>query len=262
MASASSASSEPPLRLTLAGRVRFARRVALLALLLVACVPLHGLWRLVRARSPWPSRFLGAAAWACGVRVRRTGKPPRRDVFVVANHSSWLDILILGGATGCAFVAKAELEGAPLVGWLAGLNHTIYVKREDRRAMPAQIAAIRAVLHERPVAIFPEATTSDGTVLLPFRPSLLAVLEPPAPGMRVQPLFIDYGAAAAEIAWGQENGDRNALRILSRRGPLPVTLHCLDRFDPAAVGDRKAVSAEARRRIAAAISESGAGLRV
>jgi 1-acyl-sn-glycerol-3-phosphate acyltransferase len=260
MASASSASSEPPLRLTLAGRVRFARRVALLALLLAACLPLHGAWRLVRARSPWPSRFLGASAWACGVRVRRTGKPPRRDVFVVANHCSWLDILILGGATGCAFVAKAELEDAPLVGWLAGLNDTIYVKREDRRAIPDQIAAIRAVLHDRPVAIFPEATTSDGTVLLPFKPALLQVLEPPAPGMRVQPLFIDYGAAAAEIAWGQEDGARNALRLLSRRGALPVTLHCLERFDP--VGGRKAVAAEARRRIEEAITASGAALRV
>lgn len=260
MASASSASSDAPLRLTIAGRLRLARRVALLALLLVACLPLHAIWRLVRARSPWPSRFLAASAWACGVRVRRTGKPPRRDVFVIANHCSWLDILILGGATGCAFVAKAELEDAPLVGFLAGLNRTIYVRREDRRAIPDQIAAIRAVLHEQPVAIFPEATTSDGTVLLPFKPALLQVLEPPAPGMRVQPLFVDYGAAAAEIAWGQEDGTRNALRLLSRRGPLPVTLHCLERFEPA--GGRKAVAAEARRRIAEAIMASGAALRV
>lgn len=261
MASASSASSRP-FRPTLAGRLRFARRVALLALLLAVCLPLHGLWRLVRARSPWAGRFLYAATWACGVRVRRTGKPPRHDVFVIANHSSWLDILILAGATGCAFVAKAELESAPLVGWLAGLNNTIYVRRQDRRAIPEQIAAIRAVLHQQPVAIFPEATTSDGTVLLPFKPALLQVLEPPEPGMRVQPLFIDYGAAAAEIAWGQENGDVNALRLLSRPGPLPVTLHCLDRFDPATVGDRKAVAAEARRRIAAAIAASGSAMRV
>jgi lyso-ornithine lipid O-acyltransferase len=235
---------------TAGGWLRLAGRASMLAALLAALLPLHYLWRLVRVRSPWPSRFLGAAAWACGVRKTRVGKLPRRDVFVVANHSSWLDILILGGATGCAFVAKAELETAPLVGWLAGLNRTIYVRRAERREIPAQLAAIREALHDGPVAIFPEGTTSDGTVLLPFKPALLQVLETADPALRVQPVFLDYGAAAAEIAWGQEDGDRNALRLLGRAGHIPVTLHCLAPFDPAATGDRKAIAAEARRRIA------------
>lgn len=190
------------------------------------------------------------------------GRPVRRDVFNVANHSSWLDILVLGGATGTAFISKAELQGAPLLGFLAGLNRTVYVDRSDRRAMHAQIAAIREAIHDGPVTIFPEGTTSDGTVLLPFKASLLQVLEPPVPGMRVQPLFLDYGAAAPEVAWGQEDGARNARRLLSRKGTIACTVHCLESFDPAAVGGRKDVTAEARRRIVDGMTRAGSAMRV
>lgn len=243
-------------------RLRIAGRLLWLLALVLAYLPLHGGWRLFRQRSPWPRRFLGNAARACGVRLTMVGRPLRRDVFVVANHSSWLDILILGGATGSTFVAKAELERVPVVGWLAGLNRTVYVDRADRRAMPAQIAAIRAAMAGGPVAIFPEGTTGDGTVLLPFKASLLQVLDPPPPGIRLQPLFLDYGPAGVEIAWGDEDGGANALRILGRRGRIDVTLHCLDPIDPAATGDRKAVAAEARRRMVAAVAASGSAMRV
>lgn len=229
---------------------------------MILFLPLHGAWRLVRRRSPWPSRFLGTCAWICGVRKRTVGRPVKRDVFNISNHSSWLDILVLGGATGSAFVAKAELKGAPLVGFLAGLNRTVYVDRSDRRAMHAQIAEIREAIHDGPVTIFCEGTTSDGTVLLPFKASLLQVLDPPVPGMRVQPLFLDYGAAAAEIAWGQEDGARNARRLLSRKGTIPCVVHCLEPFDPAGAGGRKGVAAEARRRIVAAMSAAGSGMQV
>ena len=195
------------------------------------------------------------------MRKRVVGRPVTRDVFNISNHSSWLDILVLGGATGSAFVSKAELKSAPLLGFLAGLNRTVYVDRSDRRAMHAQIAEIREAIHEGPVTIFPEGTTSDGTVLLPFKASLLQVLEPPVAGMRVQPLFLDYGAAAAEIAWGQEDGAQNARRLLSRKGTIPCTVHCLEAFEPAAIGGRKDVAAEARRRIVAAITRAGSALR-
>jgi 1-acyl-sn-glycerol-3-phosphate acyltransferase len=83
------------------------RTLAMVAALLV-CLPLHYLWRLLGRRSPWPRRFLGWVARAAGMRVRVVGAPLRRDVLFLANHLSWLDILVLGGASGAAFVAKAE----------------------------------------------------------------------------------------------------------------------------------------------------------
>src|SRR4051812_47507091 len=121
----------PHFRLTL-------RLLAIVAALLTA-LPLHGLWRLVRAPSPWPRVFLGSVARIVGARARVIGTPRRRDVVFVSNHLSWIDILLLAGASGSAFVAKAELRGVPIVGWLCTLNHTIFVSREDRLRVADQI---------------------------------------------------------------------------------------------------------------------------
>ncbi|RHW18281.1 1-acyl-sn-glycerol-3-phosphate acyltransferase [Sphingomonas gilva] len=233
------------------GTLRAAARIAGFILAVLVAVPLHGLWRLFRLPSPWPRLFLGAIGRIAGARRISIGRPLRRDVFFVANHQSWLDIPLLAGASGTAFIAKDNLEGVPLIGWLCGLNNTVFVSRTDRMGIADQIAKVRAALAEGwSLAIFPEGTTTDGRTLLPFKAPLLAVLDPPPPGVMVQPVWIDYGPNATEIAWvGDEHGKDNALRILARPGGFPVRLHFLEPFDPAAFPGRKAIAAEARRRI-------------
>ncbi|KTT72442.1 lysophospholipid acyltransferase family protein [Sphingomonas endophytica] len=227
-------------------------RLAALAGALALALLLHGAWRLVRARSPWPRRFLGWVAWIVGARVRIVGTPLTRDGVLLSNHLSWIDIPLLAGASGAAFVAKAELRDAPLVGWLCTLNHTLFVKRGDRMGIEAQVAALRAQLAgPQPVGIFPEGTTGDGRTLLPFKAGLLAALDPPPPGVRVQPVRIDYGDATDDLAWvGAEPGAQHAIRVLNRAGHFTATLHFLEPFVPS--GDRKAIAATARARIEAA----------
>jgi 1-acyl-sn-glycerol-3-phosphate acyltransferase len=202
-----------------------------------------------------PRHFLAAVAWIVGARVSKTGKPLRRDVVFISNHVSWVDFVSLAGATGSAFVSKSELRDTPVVGWLSTLNHTLFVERDDRMGVAAQIARLRdalAILWS--VTIFPEGTTTDGFGLLPFKGALLAVLDPPPPGIMVQPVFLDY-RAAPDIAWvGDEPGLDNALRILARPGSFPLSIHFLEPFDPAAFAGRKAVAAEARARISAAMT--------
>lgn len=229
------------------------RLAALVGALLLA-LPLHLLWRLVRLPSPWPRLFLGALGRIIGARTRTIGTPLKRDVVFVANHLSWMDIPILAGRTGTAFVAKAELRQVPVVGWLCTLNRTLFVRREDRMAVADQINALRDALAETwAIAIFPEGTTGDGTALLPFKAALLAVLDPPPPGILVQPVRVDYGAATSELAWvGDEPGQAHALRVLRRRGTFTATLTFCDPFDPHDYPGRKATAAEARARIAAA----------
>jgi 1-acyl-sn-glycerol-3-phosphate acyltransferase len=238
-------------------RLRIALRVAGLILALLVYLPLHGLWRALRLRSPWPPRFLATAARICGARVETVGHPLRHGVIFLANHSSWIDILAIAGPTHSAFVAKAELRAAPLVGWLATLNRTIFVARGDRMGIADQIAQVSAAMARGgAVTIFPEGTTSAGDALLPFKSPLLAALEPPPPGAMVQPILLDYGAAAGLVSWiGDEPGRDNALKILARRGSFPVTIHFLEPFDPAHRADRKAIAAEARARIAAAMND-------
>ncbi len=244
-----------PTRLTGTELVRLWFRVARLALALLVHVPLHYLFRLVRLPSPWPRLFLASAARIAGAKVKRVGTPLKRDVFYVSNHISWIDILALGGASGTAFVAKAEIAASPLVGWLAGLNRTVYVKRENRMGVAEQINQLRDALAETwAVTIFPEGTTTDGKSLLPFKTPMLRVLEPPPPGVMVQPVMLDYGAAGEDIGWiGQERGLNNAKRVLARRERFRLRVHFLEPFDPRDFPGRKAIAAESRRRIEEAL---------
>jgi lyso-ornithine lipid O-acyltransferase len=230
--------------LTPAEHCRMWLRVAMLVVALLLLVPLHYLFRLVRLPSPWPRYFLSAAARICGARIHRVGTHLKRDVFYISNHLSWIDILALGGASGTAFIAKAEIERAPVVGWLAGLNRTVYVKRENRLGVAEQIT------------VFPEGTTTDGKSLLPFKTPMLRVLEPPPPGVMVQPVMLHYGAAADDICWiGQERGLNNARRVLGRKGSFRLDVHFLEPFHPRDFPGRKVIAAESRRRIETALVE-------
>jgi 1-acyl-sn-glycerol-3-phosphate acyltransferase len=241
--------------------IRFYARAALVLLGLLACLPLHGLWRLFRAPSPWPRRFLKWVGRAAGMRVSTAGTPLTRNVLFLANHVSWLDIMILAGASGTAFVSKAEVRGWPVIGWLAGLNKTVFIERADRKGVRGQADALRnALASGQAVALFPEGTTEGGHEVLPFRASLLASLFPPLPGVVVQPVAIDYGAAVHDIAWvGDEPAAANARRVLSRRGTIPVRVSFLAPVDPVAAGDRKALASAAQAEVEAALGASGDG---
>jgi 1-acyl-sn-glycerol-3-phosphate acyltransferase len=242
---------------SLAGWLRIAARSAGLVGLLLVFVPLHYLYRTFSYGSPFPMLFLRCAARVCGARVKVRGTHLKRDVFFIANHVSWVDILALAGASGTAFVAKAELAEAPVVGWLASLNRTVFVKREHRMGVAEQINALKEALVDNwSVTVFPEGTTTDGQSLLPFKTSMLSVLEPPPPGVLVQPVILDYGPVAEWIGWiGEEGGFNNAKRILSRKGTFTVTLHYLEPFSPEDFRGRKAISQESRRRIEEALIE-------
>lgn len=237
---------------------RGAIRIAGLFGALFLCFPLHALWRLVRARSPWPPIFLGLAARVMGVRVRVTGHPLRHHVLLAANHVSWLDILALGGTGRSAFVSKAEVRGWGIIGWLADLNNTVYVEREDRRAVKGQADALRTALERgKPVTLFPEGTTGDGTALRPFRASLFAAVAPPPKGIRVQPVALDYGPAAPEIAWSDpETAAQNARRLLNRPGHILLGIHFCKPLSDDVLADRKAIAQTAQAEIAEALNDA------
>jgi 1-acyl-sn-glycerol-3-phosphate acyltransferase len=228
---------------------------------LIVCLPLHYLWKLLRLPSPWPRRWLFWVGFSSGMRAKVVGTPLRSHVLFVSNHLSWLDIMLIAGASGAAFVSKEEVARWPVIGWLAGLNDTVFVARTERNAVKAQADALRdALASGRPVGLFPEGTTEGGVEILPFRASLLSSLFPPLPQVKVQPVALDYGAAATQIAWvGEESAAANARRILSRRGTTLVTIRFLEPVDPAAIGDRKALAAQCRLEILDALEGSAAG---
>lgn len=237
--------------------MRLALRAAAIVAGLCFCVPLHYLWKLFGARSIWPQVFLAYVARCCGLRVRVEGRPLREKVLVAANHVSWLDILVLGGAAPVNFVARHDVEAWPAVGWAADINDTIYIARDVRSTVKGQADALRQALAEgRAVALFPEGTTEAGRELLPFRASLFASLFPVLEGVEVQPVAIDYGDFDAASWVGDEPYTLNARRILSRPGTMPVTLRFLAPIDPGEAGDRKRLAALSQAAIADALNAS------
>ena len=186
--------------------------------------------------------------------MKVTGAPAGPHTLLVANHTSWLDILVLARATGCAFVSKDEL-GHPIAYWFADQNHTLYIRRDQRRGAAEQAEAIARRLEGRqPLALFPEGTTGPGTHLLPFRSTLFSVVAPPPPGVTVRPVAIDYGDSAPDIAWHDEPGKDNVLRTLGRTRAVAVTVHLLDPLPP--MEDRKALANAAREAIGDALASS------
>lgn len=127
--------------------------------------------------------------------VRGTACPQRPALFV-ANHASYLDIVVLGSLLPAAFVAKKEVGQWPGIGVLAKLGRTVFVDRRPRRSldqrdeMIARLAAARESL-----VLFPEGTSNDGNRVLPFKSALLSVAElrlPDGQPLPVQPVSIAY----------------------------------------------------------------------
>ena len=252
------AAAGTPLPVGLAGELRIWGRSLLLALAMLVVVPLHYLFRLIKYGSPFPMYFQRWAAWVIGARVRVHGVPLKRDVIFMPNHVSWFDIPVLGGITGSAFVSRAEIGEMFMLGWMARLNRTVFIKREAKLNIAAQINALREALADTwSVVIFPEGTVTDGHSLLPFKTSMISVLEPPPPGMLVQPVVIDYGPIAEWIAWlDQESGINNARRIFARPGTFTVNVYFLDPFDPHDFPGRKNIAAQARKQIEEQLTSS------
>jgi len=169
----------------------------------LALVPPYLLLRLVSHR--WAGRFV-VGYWRgvmrlIGFEVVTHGAPAAAagPVLFVANHASYLDIIVLGGLIPACFIAKAEVAGWPGFGVLAKLARTVFV---DRR--PSATARERDGIRQRleqgdSLILFAEGTSNDGNQVLPFKSALLSVAESALPGadgaarpLPVQPVSLAY----------------------------------------------------------------------
>jgi len=127
-----------------------------------------------------------------GIRLVRRGTiSAHRPTLFVSNHTSYLDIEIMGAAIEGSFVAKAEVSRWPVFGWLAKLQRTIFVERADRAGAARQRDEIRRRLDAGDnLILFPEGTSGDGIHLLPFKSTLFAAAEDER--VVVQPVSVVY----------------------------------------------------------------------
>jgi 1-acyl-sn-glycerol-3-phosphate acyltransferase len=146
-----------------------------------------------------PHFYHRAACFILGVRRIETGAlAQQRPLLLLANHSSWLDIVVLSAALPVSFVAKSEVGTWPGIGFLARLQRTIFVDRTRRTATMGTAQDIAARLNAGDaVVLFAEGTSSDHNRILPFRSALIgaareAVAIGGLPEVFVQPVSIAY----------------------------------------------------------------------
>lgn len=155
----------------------------------------------------WPTqrRHARVQLWArqmlatLGIALKVQGQPPLAGpVLLVANHLSWLDILVMHAARHCRFVSKSEVRRWPLIGTLASGGGTLFIERDKRRDALRVVHHMAASLKAGDiVAVFPEGTTGDGQGLLPFHANLIqAAVSAQAPVQPVALRFVDLATGA------------------------------------------------------------------
>lgn len=204
-------------------------------------------------RRPLTGPLVQGVCRAClaviGIGWRRIGLPMRGPGPVVANHSSWLDILVLNAAMPVFFVSKAEVAGWPGINILTRVTNTHFVVRDPRLAagQAAEFAARTRAGHR--LLFFPEGTSSDGRRVLPFKPTLFqSFLAPDLPGgLAIQPVSAAYRAPPGRDPrfygwWGEMGLGPHLLAVLAQspQGSVTVTLHPPI---PVSGGDRKRLAA-------------------
>ncbi|KZE33584.1 lyso-ornithine lipid acyltransferase [Crenobacter luteus] len=185
--------------------------------------------------------------------------PP--NTLLVANHVSWLDIFALNSVTVSRFVAKREILKWPVAGWLVKSAGTLFIDRSNRRdASRVNQQLARALENGGCMAVFPEATTSDGSGLLPFKASLFesAMLS----RATVQPVTLRYlGADGAPTTAPAYVGDtsfwQSLCRILGQRS-MTVELSFGAPLAAGAFDSRFTLCEAAREQIEATLTRSPA----
>jgi 1-acyl-sn-glycerol-3-phosphate acyltransferase len=252
-------------------RLRVTAGLIAAAAFLAVAAPLAHLARRVGLKRG-PAASVALHRWLCAVmrvRLRRFGAlgPTRR--LIVANHVSWLDILVLGAMEPMTFLAKKEVGASRWTRWLVDLQGVVYVDRERKRCIPAVNEDMaRRMAEGSPVVLFAEATTSDGVRLLRFRSSHFEAAR--RAGAWVQPVYLDYRAVAGLSATRQDRtipawyGDMTFLpslwRVL-RCGSLSCDVWYGEPIACDAAPDRKALAAQVEAATRALKAEARRNLR-
>ncbi|MGR3290477.1 MAG: lysophospholipid acyltransferase family protein [Paracoccaceae bacterium] len=169
-----------------------------------------------------------------GIRRRSVGHIVRGPGAEVTNHSSWLDILALNAGSRIYFVAKSEVAAWPGIGGLARATGTVFIRRFGRdAAAQRQIFETRLNAGHR-LLFFPEGTSTDGSLVLPFKSTLFAAFfsEQLRAELSIQPVTVFYQPPPGQSAsfygwWGGMDLGPHMLKVLAagQQGTVTVVYH-------------------------------------
>ena len=116
------------------------------------------------------------AGGTTGPRQRARGERP---IIYISNHSSWLDVPVLGTILPSVFVAKGDIEHWPVMGLISKIGRTIFVSRQRNTTGRERDQMINRLAEGDNLVLFPEGTSSDGSRVLPFLSAFFAIAKPP-----------------------------------------------------------------------------------
>ncbi|MCT4643241.1 MAG: 1-acyl-sn-glycerol-3-phosphate acyltransferase [Bacteriovoracaceae bacterium] len=190
--------------------------------------------------SRWILKFLS-------IEVEVINKQEVKSSFIVANHLSYIDIFIICGAYPCAFVTSIEMKKTLFLGQITSLAGCIFVERRSRDNIHKEIQKIKDVLdYGLNIVVFPEATSTNGEQMLPFKRSLFesAMLS----GCKTRPLTLNYKTINGEklskqnrdlICWYADMEFAPHLLTLAGQGKITSTLMTHDALDSTEFNDTK-----------------------
>ena len=218
--------------------MQFTRMVMRFILIILMSVVLIALRFLV-----WPTSFFSERAdrrlrrvllrtWnrcfarIAGIHVVTEGPVPKPPFFLVANHLSYLDMLVLTHLTGCIYVARGDVEHWPVIGFLSKAMYVIFIDRQSRRdTVRVNRLISHAIEMGDAVAVFAESRISPGRDVEPFKSALI---EPAVAGkLPVHYSTMGYETLpgcppASEIVgwWRPESFPYHLQRLLRHRGVI------------------------------------------
>lgn len=214
-------------------------------------------------------RFYHRMLWRpIGLEVRAHGTPnPARPTLFVVNHSSYLDVTVLGGLVEGCFVAKREVAGWPLFGLLAKLQRTAFVERRRGATADERDHIARRLGGGDNLILFPEGTSNDGNRVLPFKSALFAALEA-SEDLPIQPVSIGYTrldgmplgrALRPLVAWYGDMDLAPHLFVLLGLGRMTVDVVFHPTIRPSDFASRKDLARHCREIVAAGVADALAG---
>ncbi|HSW64848.1 MAG TPA: 1-acyl-sn-glycerol-3-phosphate acyltransferase [Dissulfurispiraceae bacterium] len=254
------------------------RKVAKALVIFVICLSFLGIGAIVSiVFRPLPRFRSGVRArctqlWATlvsavlGIRIVQCGEVwplvQNEAYFIVSNHVSYVDIIVLASVRPVAFLSKQDVKDWPILGRLASFAGTVFVNRHSRRAaLPAMQEIEERIVHDVSVVVFPEGTTSDGLRLLEFKSTFFDL--PVRARLPVLPVALRYMSVDGRtvpadvvppVAWfGDVPLAPNVWQLFGMH-ELVVRVVAASplRFSEDADSDRKRLAQEARARVAEA----------
>jgi 1-acyl-sn-glycerol-3-phosphate acyltransferase len=173
-----------------------------------------------------------------GVRFHPETHPWLKGGLIVCNHLSYIDVLVISSCIPTLYITSVETGSSGWIGAICRIAGCLFVERRKVTALRGEVTDIHKTLSSGlPIVLFPEATSSDGCDVLPFKSSLFeCALRSKVP---IHSLCLKYAPRGPGIPY---HGDMTLLpHLFSLCDGLPriATLDFLDTLDPSDTLERK-----------------------